>query len=191
MAHLALDRGSGGEVPVLVATGQVAVGSVLSPADVEVRRVPTSVVPAGALTRPDDAVGLPATAVLSTGEVLTTHDVRTGSLLAGGAEGELAVWLPLPDDQVAAALSPGDRVDVRSPVDGGLVVSSVRVLAAPAAGAGAGSGLVRAATGPGPSDGRGAWLAVSPEQSGALAAARGADPAGAGLMLALHPAPQP
>ena len=189
-AYLALDRGPGDGVPVLVAAREVPVGSVLSAGDVEVRHVPTGVLPDGALERPQEAVGLAAAAVLSAGEVLTPHDVRTGSLLAGGAEGEVAVWLPLPDAQVAAALSPGDLVDVRSPVDGSLVVSSVRVLATPSANPGTGSGLVRAAAGGAePSGGRGAWLAVSPEQSGALAAARGADPAGTGLLVALHPAP--
>lgn len=188
-SYLALDRPTADGVPVLVATATVPVGAVVSADDVEVRRVPAAAVPEGALEGPAAAVGLPAAAVLSVGEVLTSHDVRTGSLLAGRAEGELAVWLPLPDPQVAAALSAGDVVDVRSPVDGRLVVASVRVLAAPAPGAGADAGLVRAAAGAaGPAGGHGAWLAVSPEQSGALAAARGADPAGTGLLVALHPA---
>lgn len=186
---MGLGQQAGDGAAVLVATRQLAVGDLVTSGDVEVRHVSPDVVPVGALTLADDAVGLPAATVLSPGEVLTGHDVRTGSLLAGRPGDELAVWLPVPDSAVADALSGGDRVDVLSPVDGALVVGAVEVLAARHAGAVGGSGLLgsaSAASTSGASGPSGVWLAVSPEQSAALAAARGADPAGAGLLLALH-----
>lgn len=183
--------------PVLVATGHVPVGATLTAADLEIRQIPEPAVPEGALTSSEQAVGRPAAAVLSPGEVLTGHDVRTGSLLAGQDPGDVALWLPLPEPQVAAALAAGDLVDVLSPVDGSPVLSAVPVLAAPGAGGdrgagGAATGLAAVAAGAGPAGGRasgsgGVWLAVPAQRAGALAAAQGADPAGTGLLVAVHP----
>lgn len=188
--YVALGHRVDGGRQVVVATARVPVGAVVSGADVELRSLAGDAVPEGALTTTGQAVGLPAAAVLSPGEVLTGHDVRTGSLLAGRDPGEVALWLPVPEPQVVAALAPGDLVDVLSPVDGTTVLSSVPVLATPADGRAA-TGLA-AVTGGGARGGGspgGLWLAVPVESAGALAAARGADPAGAGLLVAVHPPP--
>lgn len=175
---------------MVVATRSVPVGAVLSTGDVSVRQLPATAVPATALADPALAVGHPVAGVLSEGEVLTVHDVGTGSLLAGQPTGHLAVWLPLTEPAVVEALTAGDRVDVLSPVDGRQVVQDVTVLAVRRGVSGAASspGLMGGAGGAG-REGLGAWLALAAEQSRALAAARGADPAGGALLLALHPAP--
>lgn len=170
-------------VPVLVATGALPVGSVLATGDVTLREVPDDLVPTGALTGVDEAVGRPVAAVLAEGEVLTAHDLGTPSLLVGQPEGQLAVWLPVPDPAVAGALEAGDRVDVHSPVDGSRVVPAALVLATRA---GVGATGPSVLTGAGDAAAGGVWLALTPEQVTALAAVRGADPAGGALLLALH-----
>lgn len=182
-AALGLPAESG--VAVVVATREVPVGAVLAAGDVVVELVPPEVVPASVLADPAAAVGRPVAAVLAEGEVLTAHDVGTGSVLRGQPPGSVAVWLPVPDAAVAEALSGGDRVDVHSPVDGRRVVQDVLVLAARTGGSGS-AGLIGTT---GLAEDGGAWLALSPDQSTALAAARGADPAGGALLLALHPSP--
>lgn len=187
-AYAALGRPPDGGVPVVVATREVPVGAVLSSGDVAVRQLPPAAVPPTALDDPAQVVGRPVAAVLSEGEALTPHDVRTGSLLVGQPRGSVAVWLPLPDPAVAEALSAGDRVDVHSPVDGRRVVEDALVLAVRAGASGPG-GLI--GTTSLSREGGGAWLALSPERSAAMAAARGADPAGAALLLAVRRAPGP
>jgi Flp pilus assembly protein CpaB len=171
---------------VVVASRQLPVGAVLAHDDIEVRQLPADAVPSTAVSDPAEVVGRPVSAVITEREVLTAHDVRTGSVLQGQPEGTVAVWLPVSDAAVAEALSPGDRVDVHSPVDGRRVAQDVLVLAVRTAPSGStgliGSGGLAGGAG-------GAWLALSPQHSTQLAAARGADPAGAALLLALHPAP--
>lgn len=186
-AYVALVRPVEDGAPVLVATREMPVGAVLSADDVTVEQRPTGTTPASALRDPAEAVGLPVSAVLVQGEVLTDHDVRTVSVLQGQPSGSVAVWLPVPEAAVAEALSAGDRVDVHSPVDGRAVVEDVLVVAVRPGGTGRdGAGLI-GTTGLS-SDGGGAWLALSRGEAEALAAARGADPAGGALLLALHPA---
>ncbi|GGK81658.1 SAF domain-containing protein [Ornithinimicrobium pekingense] len=185
-AYAALGRPPEGGVAVVVATREVPVGAVLSSGDVTVRRLPPDAVPVAALSEPAEVVGRPAAAVLSEGEALTRHDVRTGSLLAGQPEGSVAVWLPLADPAVAEALSAGDRVDVHSPVDGRRVVEDVLVVAV-RSGASSSSGLIGG--GGLAREAGGVWLALSSEHAAAVAAARGADPSGAALLLAVHAAP--
>lgn len=185
-AYAALGGPPQGAVTVVVATRQVPVGAVLSSGDVSLAQLPPGAVPAAAVGRASEVVGRPVSAVLSEGEVLTVHDVGAASVLEGQPPGSLAVWLPVPDAAVAEALSAGDRVDVHSPVDGRRVVEDVLVLAVRSRSSGS-SSLI-GTTGPA-RDGGGAWLALSPDGSTALAAARGADPAGGALLLALHPSP--
>lgn len=181
-------RAAPGDLAVLVATRQLPVGSVVAAGDVDVRQLPAGAVPGTAVTDPAAVVGRPVAAVLSEGEVLTVHDVRAGSTLAGQPAGSVAVWLPVPDPAVARALSAGDRIDVLSPVDGAAVVTEVLVVGASTGeGAGSSSGLLGG--GAGGREPGGVWLALSPDEAGAVAAARGADPAGAALLLAVHAAP--
>lgn len=188
-AYAALGRPREGGVPVVVATREVPVGAVLASGDVTVRQLPPGAVPSAVVGDPADAVGRPVAAVLSEGEALTVHDVGTASLLQGQPAGSVAVWLPVPDTAVAEALSAGDRVDVHSPVDGRRVVEDVLVLAVRSGGSGGSGppGLMGAAALA--REGGGVWLALSKDRSTELAAARGADPAGGALLLALHRSP--
>lgn len=158
----------------------------LSAGDVTLRQLPPDALPSSAVAQPAQVVGRPVASVLSQGEVLTAHDVGTGSVLQGQPAGSVAVWLPVPDAAVAEALSAGERVDVHSPVDGRRVVEDVLVLAV-RSGASGSSGLI--GTTSLARESGGSWLALTPDQSTALAAARGADPAGGALLLALHPSP--
>lgn len=175
----------------MVATGQVAVGSVLAAGVLEVRHLPPGSVPDGALSRVEDAVDQQASTVLSAGEVLTRHDLSAVALLDGQPSGTVAVWLPLPESAVAAALSAGTRVDVHSPVDGQIVVADTLVLSVragrglPAGVAGVG-GVVGGGAGPADGDPAGMWVALDQRASVAVAAARGADPSGAALLVALR-----
>lgn len=168
-AYLALDRPAHDAGTVLVAARQLPVGHLLTDADVQVRDLPAAAVPAGAVTGPVTTLDRTVAAPLAQGEVITTLDLRTASLLVGQADGTVAVFLPLSEPAVAASVEPADRVDVHSPVDGSIVVTGA---------------LVLRTDGP---DRPGLWLAVDRPGAQALAAARGADPAGASLQVALHP----
>lgn len=185
VARLLVDRPAPDAIPVLVASTTVPVGMVLGPEQVQLRRVPAPAVPAGALSNPEQAMGRAATSPLVPGEVLTPADVHTPSLLAGQPEGTLASYLPLADPAVVASVRAGDRIDVHSPLDGARVVSQVRVLSV--LGGGTGPGIDQLSGAAAGHQQGGVWLAVDPDQAEAIAAARGADPAGVGLSVALYP----
>lgn len=170
-AYLALNRAADDAVPALVAVRALPVGHLLGDGDLQVRGLPAPAVPVGALTQVETAVDRTVVAPLAEGEVLTTVDVRTAALLTGLVEGTVAVFLPLSEPAVAASVQAADLVDVHSPVDGSVVVPRALVLRS---GGGEQPGL---------------WLGVDRTGAQALAAARGADPAGAALQVALHPQP--
>lgn len=167
--HVLLARPAPEDVPALVAARAVPAGSVLGGPDLEVRHLPPRALPHGALADPADALGRPVAAPLAAGEVLTGQDLGTSGLLSGLDGDRLAVFLPLAEPAVPQAVTPADRVDVHSPVDGSVVVQEALVL--------------RASTGEEP----GLWLAVDRAGAESLAVARGADPAGAALQVALVP----
>lgn len=158
-------------MPALVAVRELPAGHLLSAGDVQVRAVPTAAVPAGALTGTVAALDRTLVSPLARGEVLTALDLRTSALLRGSVAGTVAVFLPLSEPAVAASVEAADRVDVHSPVDGSVVVSRALVLRAVG------------------DERPGLWLAVDATGARALAAARGADPVGASLQVALHPQP--
>ncbi|MFK5645362.1 hypothetical protein ACI3ET_02425 [Ornithinimicrobium sp. LYQ121] len=187
LTRLTVARPAPGTTPVVVATGEVGVGSELTAGVLGVLHLPVDAVPLHALTRVEEAVGHRASTVLSTGEVLTRHDLGTASLLSGQPPDLVAVWLPLPDGALVVALTAGDRVDLHSPVDGRPVVEDALVLRVdtgrgPPPGAGGVGGLV----GGGADGPAGVWLALDSGDAVALAAARGADPSGAALLVALR-----
>lgn len=170
-AYLVLDRPSADAVPVLVAVRELPVGHRLTDGDVHVQDRPARAVPVGAVTRTEAALDRTVVAPLAQGETVTVLDLRTSALLAGLADGTVAVFLPLSEPAVAASVEAADLVDVHSPVDGSVVVARALVL--------------RAGEGERP----GVWLAVDRTGAQALAAARGADPVGASLQVALHAQP--
>ncbi|SOC54006.1 SAF domain-containing protein [Ornithinimicrobium cerasi] len=183
LGRLAVDRPVAGGVPVVVATTQVAAGTVLGAAVLEVRHLPGEVIPAGAVGEVAQVVGRPAASVLSAGEVVTGHDVGASELLTGHGGSTRAVYVPVPETVVLDALGAGDRVDVHSPVDGSVVAADVLVLSVHR-----GSGTGSWTPGVGTVTGGGAWLAVGTVTATDVAAARGSDPAGGALILSLLPA---
>lgn len=167
--HAAVNRPAPGSRPVVVATAPVPVGAPLA-GSTEVRQLDPAAVPEGALEGLGEVGDLTAATTLVPGEIVTTSDLRLARVL--GTEGsERAVFLPVAEPAVLAMLTPGDRVDVHSSVDGTAVLEEVTVLAVH----------------PGDRQEGGAWVAATTGQSAALAAARGADPLGSGLVVALLP----
>ena len=132
-------------------------------------RLPPRAVPASGLRDAADATGQVLVAPVVEGEILTGSDLRTSGLLSGMPSGTVAVFVPLQDAAVASAAGAGDLVDVHSPVDGSTVAAAARVLRSLSS-----------------ADATGLWLAVDPDTARGLAAARGADPLGAALLVALR-----
>lgn len=157
-------------VAVLVAAADLPVGTVLDAADVQVARVPESVVPRGALTDPTAAIGQVSSGPLRTRAVLTSQDVATGSLAEGLGSEVVVAHLPLADAALAAVIAPGARVDVLSVLDGTTLAADVPVVATD------------------PGDTSGVFVAVSPAQAAGLARHSGSEMTG-GLTLVLRPAP--
>lgn len=164
---LATHRSTPDGVPVVVATREVGSGAPLAGATA-VRYLPAAAVPATALTQGTDLTGRRSTSPLAAGEILTEADAHLPRLLGPDGDGR-AVFVPVPEPPVLAAVTVGDLLDVHSPVDGSPVVLGARVISTH------------------PGERGGLWLEVTAEQSRTLAAARGADPAGGSLLLALHP----
>ncbi|MDQ1619264.1 MAG: pilus assembly protein CpaB [Actinomycetota bacterium] len=99
-------------VAVLVATRNISGGMQLSPADVQLRDVPQSVVPDGALRREDDVAGRTLVAPLRAGEVVTDVRVVGRSYLeAYGAE-LVAAPVRIADAASVQLLHAGDVIDV-------------------------------------------------------------------------------
>lgn len=174
----ALERRLGPAVPVLVARMDLLPGARLQAAQLAVRRVPARYAPAGALTTPGEALGLPVTAPVPAGAYL--HPSQVGGGPGPGGDGGLRRGERAAD--VVAVGSPqavvaGARVDVLVSRDGDrgeggrtvLALEDVEVLdGAPAGegaiapGGGSGAGAPRVA----------ASLRVSVRQSVFLAAAQ-------------------
>lgn len=153
---------------MVVAAADLPVGTVLRAADVQVARVPESVVPRGALTEPAAAIGRVSAGPLRTRAVLTGRDVATGSLADGLGPQVVVAHLPLADAALAAAIGPGTRVDVLSVPDGATLAADVPVVATDAG------------------DTAGVFVAVDRAQSAGLARHSGSEVTG-GLTLVLRP----
>ncbi len=101
-------------VPVLVAEHDLTAGSSLSPADVSVRRVPSTTVPDGALRKPAEVRGRVLAGPARRGAAITDVRLVDAALAAitVGDEARAAVPIRLSDPAVAELLYPGRRVDV-------------------------------------------------------------------------------
>lgn len=99
---------------VVVAARDLRPGSTVTPADVEVRLLPSSAVPVGALTSREAVVGRVLAGPVRTGEPIT--DVRlvgpADTALTTGDPAAATVPVQLADPDVADLLRPGIRVDV-------------------------------------------------------------------------------
>lgn len=166
-ARLGLTRPLPGTLSVVVASETVAVGTPLGPAVLEVRELPVNAVPEGSVQVLASVAGRSAASVLSPGEVVTSADLDAGGLLAGQNPEVTAIFLPLAEPAVLAAVRAGTHVDVHSPIDGSVAVGGALVLA------------VR------PGESGGVWLGLPPPDAAALAAARGADPTSGSLIVSI------
>jgi Flp pilus assembly protein CpaB len=113
---LALHEPGGGPAtaPVLVAAHDLAPGSALHAPDVQLRRWPSNLVPAGALTGVDQVEGRVLAGAANRGEPLTVPRLAGPELakLASGRADAASVPIRLADAEVAGLLGPGRRVDV-------------------------------------------------------------------------------
>jgi len=155
--------------PVLVAAADLAAGTVLESGHVRVAHVPESVLPSGALRDPSAVIGSVSSGPLRSREVLTDRDLVTGSLAEGLGADVVVAHVALQDEALAAAVGPGNRVDVLSMLDGATLAADVPVLAADPGGT------------------PGVFVAVSAAQAAALARQSGGEML-QGVTLVLRPA---
>jgi pilus assembly protein CpaB len=156
-------------VPVVVAATDLAAGTVLTPADLELAELPAPLVPDGASRQGSAVAGEVLAAPVRRGEVVTDVRVIGPGLWSQVPAGQVAAPVRLADLGVATLLRPGDRVDVlASGADTGaaeVVAAGALVLSAP-------SGAPPDELSAGPSEGPGLLvLAVAPEVARTLAGA--------------------
>lgn len=141
-------------VPVVVAAGPLAAGTVLSPADLTPRSVPPDTLPQAAFADADALVGRAVAGPVTAGTILTEASVASGERLA--RPGWVVIALPLPSGGVASLVRPGVVLDLIA-TDGVTVAAEVRVLSAPEAADGFGASA------------RAALIEVQPEVAAKLA----------------------
>jgi Flp pilus assembly protein CpaB len=101
-------------VAVVVAAHDLPSGATVRPGDVEVRRWPAELLPAGALRALTEVEGRVLAGAANLGEPFTAVRLATPELAGGatGARDAASVPIRLADADVAALLSPGRLVDV-------------------------------------------------------------------------------
>ena len=159
-----------GSVRVVVTAHDVTGGHTLAASDLRYVTVPASAAPRGATASVDDLVGRSVVTDLPAG-------VPVAAALLGstphGPPGTVVATVRLADPQMAALLSPGDRVDVlAAPAEGGpgvVVAHRAVVLPAPPQASG-GGGLLPDTCG---ETGTTVVLAVGPQEVYALSGAAG------------------
>ena len=115
-AHLerveAAAASTGPGIATVVAAGDLERGATLSPTDLEVRRVPEEYRPPGSVTTRSALVGRRLAGAIGAGEPVTASRIApAGGLVASAAPSSLRA-VSVPTDLPAAAIAPGDRVDV-------------------------------------------------------------------------------
>jgi Flp pilus assembly protein CpaB len=156
-------------VPVAVAAGDLAAGTVLTAGHLATVAFPADVAPAGAIAAPEELTGQVLAAPVRAGEAVTDVRLVGPALWSQVPDGLVAAPVRLADLAVATLLRAGDRVDVLAAAGDG-AAASVQVVAEGAL------VLTAPATGddpvPGAADGSGLLvLAVAPETARQLAAA--------------------
>lgn len=143
-----LDATGAATVDAVIVSGDLPAGHALGEADLDVVAVATTLLPDGALTGTDDAIGARLTGPVRRGELLTDAGL-TGRAGSPDPRGDLrVVTVPLADPAVADPLEPGDLVDLVGPTDpdapvaGDPVARAARVTGVPSGGSGARSLLV-------------------------------------------------
>lgn len=162
---------------VVVAVRPVDAGAELRRSDVEARPVPTAMVPADALSDPDDVVGHVPAVPLAAGLPLSAALVSGGAVAALAPPGTVVVPVRL-DDATARLLRPGDRVDLVATAAGASPYLARRALVLPVAGrvpqSGSSTGGLLGGAGAQESAPPVTLVAVDPDEAAALSAASGA-----------------
>jgi len=108
---------------VVVAAREIPLCTVIQEADVELRELPTSAIPKGAVRRLDEAVGKISKVKLTSGEVLLAHRLadptKKGENIAFTMkEGTVVMAFPARDlMSTIGILQPGDKVDILFSLD--------------------------------------------------------------------------
>lgn len=120
-------------VPAVVATDQLRAGSVLRPADVEVRQVRVDDTPTGLVTDPAGLLGRTVAGPVAKGQMLT--ELALVAARTATAAGQVVAPVRLADAGLAPLLHPGDLVDVIAADDQGgrarVVARAVRLVTVP------------------------------------------------------------
>ncbi len=121
---------------VLVASSDLAGGTVLSPDDVRLAKLPVDIAPDAVLERPAQAVDRTLAGPVRKGEPLTDRRLVGDALVAGYGPDAVAIPVRIADPDVVQLLEVGDHIDVyaaggHSP-QGAPVVGNAPVVALPA-----------------------------------------------------------
>jgi Flp pilus assembly protein CpaB len=127
------------ETLVVVASRDLAAGTVIEPDHVRSVGMPTAIVPAGTASDARQLVGETVAGPVRAGEPLTDRRVVADSLLAGYPAGSVAAPVRVTDADVVALIQVGDRVDVyaadpRTEQAARLIVVDAPVVSVPATG---------------------------------------------------------
>lgn len=173
-----LPRAADPGTSTVVMAHDLPLGSTLTSVDLRLERRPTEQRPAGAFQDAAAAVGQVLSGPVLAGEIVTPARFRGAGQLAGLPPGSVAVSLPLSDPTLLGSLRPADTVSVLAAGSGAPLAAAARVLATdvPRSGGLASSGGTSGHL----------VLAVTAEESRALAAALGAAGNGAGFLVAVR-----
>lgn len=109
----AMARYGGEQIDVCVATRDIAAGETIAESAMETRTWLVALLPEGAITTRDDAVGQVAGSSILKGEVVTRKRLDASMAAIQVPEGLVAVSVPAHDVQaIGGALAPGMRADV-------------------------------------------------------------------------------
>ena len=97
---------------VVVAARDLAAGTLLGSADVQIAPWPSRLVPVAALRSLDHTVGTVIAAPMNKGEPVTAARLRGRGLTTGLPDGWVAITVVVDNAATAGLLRPGDRVDV-------------------------------------------------------------------------------
>lgn len=109
----AMARYGGEQIDVCVATRDIAAGETLAESAIETRTWLVALLPEGAVTAREDAVGQAVGSSILKGEVITRKRLDASTAAIQVPEGLVAVSVPAHDVQaIGGALAPGMRADV-------------------------------------------------------------------------------
>lgn len=111
-------------VAVVAAANDLAVGTVLTPDQLSVVRLPQNAVPRHVFESPGQLAGQQLATPMYAGDVIAENFLVGAGLLAGSPQGTVAVPLRPADPSTLQLLSPGQRVDVVLSTGNGFEVSA-------------------------------------------------------------------